>query len=502
MYKLLIVDDEEIEREGMADFIPWPEYNIELIGTAVNGVEGLEKIQVHKPDIVLTDIKMPVMDGIELITRTKESFPDIEFIVLSGYGEYEFTSQAMAAGVRHYILKPCDEEKIAKVIDLVKAEIETKKSNETQQQRYEKTVKKLLPKAKAQIFRNMLQGWEQPKEDYLLFLAELNNEQPQVVLLALQSEKGFDYLEHFVLENVLRELVNDKGMLASTAIQNRVMFLLDANVRNKLDGIMKRVHQEFKRFTAIPFLSAVSEIGELNNLNQMYQDVLELFRMGGDVPRDVLLHYAVFQEQKKEASQLFDYKKIMEAETYNDVLFEFYLAFMKMRLLEYSDTQKREFCEFVVKVLYGIDGHKLEDENNEWDLLITMVEIVSDKKNLLRENGKTGKRIYAIFQAIYQNINNPDLSIQFLAKEILFMNEDHFGRLFYKNTNEKFSVFLLRQRIELAKRILQANLDIKISELGEQLGFAPDGQYFSKAFRKIAGMPPKEFKEMLKRKSC
>lgn len=104
MYRLLIVDDEELEREGMAEFIPWKEYDIELVGTAWNGVEGLEKIKKLQPDIVITDIKMPVMDGIELIRKAKRLYPDIVFIVLSGYGEYEYTSQAMEEGVRHYIL--------------------------------------------------------------------------------------------------------------------------------------------------------------------------------------------------------------------------------------------------------------------------------------------------------------------------------------------------------------------------------------------------------------
>lgn len=115
MYKLLIVDDEAIERDGMANLIPWQAYGVELVGTAWNGMDGYEKIEALHPDIVLTDIKMPVMNGIELIRKTKYKFPDIEFLILSGYGEYEFTSQAMEEGVRHYILKPCDEAKIVEV---------------------------------------------------------------------------------------------------------------------------------------------------------------------------------------------------------------------------------------------------------------------------------------------------------------------------------------------------------------------------------------------------
>ena len=109
MIKVILVDDEDIERDAMAEIIPWEKLDMELVDTAWNGIEGLEKIRMHVPDIVITDIKMPVMDGIQLIRNTKELYPDILFVVLSGYGEYEHTSRAMELGIRHYILKPCDE---------------------------------------------------------------------------------------------------------------------------------------------------------------------------------------------------------------------------------------------------------------------------------------------------------------------------------------------------------------------------------------------------------
>lgn len=99
LYKILIVDDEEIEREGMAGLIEWEQYGMILVGTAWNGIEGLEKIRTLSPDIVLTDIKMPGMDGIELIQNTREQMPWVEFVVLSGYGEYEYTSKAMEQGI-------------------------------------------------------------------------------------------------------------------------------------------------------------------------------------------------------------------------------------------------------------------------------------------------------------------------------------------------------------------------------------------------------------------
>ena len=175
MYKLMIVDDEQIEREGMAQFIPWGKYEIELSGTAWNGLDAYEQIQVKQPDIVLTDMKMPVMNGIELIKRLSENFPDIRIIVLSGYGEYEYTSQAMEYGIRHYILKPCDEEKIVSVLEEVKHEIEEQKKKSQQEKELYTIHRQVLPHAKEEIFRRLLLKGKVSNEEEELVRQDIDN---------------------------------------------------------------------------------------------------------------------------------------------------------------------------------------------------------------------------------------------------------------------------------------------------------------------------------------
>lgn len=127
MYKVLIVDDERIIREGIAQIIDWKGLDLELLGTSINGLEALNLIDNVQPDIVITDIKMPVMSGLELIENTREKYPKMNFIILSGYGEFELASKAMKYGVKHYILKPCSDTKIVEtlkevVIDIRKLE--------------------------------------------------------------------------------------------------------------------------------------------------------------------------------------------------------------------------------------------------------------------------------------------------------------------------------------------------------------------------------------------
>ena len=148
MEKLLIVDDEEIELDGMAELIDWQSYGYELVGTAINGKRGLALMQEKQPDIVITDIKMPVMDGLAMIRAAQEQHVDAVFVVLSGYGDSEYTSQAMQLGIRHYILKPCDESKILPVLEQARAELRERRSNAKKATEMEHAVQRMAPMAR------------------------------------------------------------------------------------------------------------------------------------------------------------------------------------------------------------------------------------------------------------------------------------------------------------------------------------------------------------------
>ena len=105
MYKLLLVDDERMIREGISAMIDWEKFNIR-IKLASNGLEAYEMIVHDPPDILITDIKMPGLEGLALIERTYQKFPDMMVVILSGYGEFDFASRAIEYGVKHYLLKP------------------------------------------------------------------------------------------------------------------------------------------------------------------------------------------------------------------------------------------------------------------------------------------------------------------------------------------------------------------------------------------------------------
>jgi YesN/AraC family two-component response regulator len=129
LYKVLLVDDERLIREGISTIVDWASLNI-CIDTAASGIEAWEKITEDAPDIVITDIKMPGMNGLELIDKVKNYYPTIYFVILSAYGEFDFANKAMKYGIKHYILKPCNEDEILDVMKNVINDIENQREVE------------------------------------------------------------------------------------------------------------------------------------------------------------------------------------------------------------------------------------------------------------------------------------------------------------------------------------------------------------------------------------
>lgn len=129
MYKVLLVDDEPMILDGISSIVNWEKQGATLSGTANNGLMALDFIDEHQPDVVISDIMMPGLDGIQLLQRTLKKYPLIKFIFLSGYGEFEYARQAMGYGVKHYILKPSNEDIISDALGEIVSELDRQKNN-------------------------------------------------------------------------------------------------------------------------------------------------------------------------------------------------------------------------------------------------------------------------------------------------------------------------------------------------------------------------------------
>lgn len=483
LYTLLIVDDEEIEREGMAQFIPWDTYGMKVVGTARNGAEGLEKIAKYKPDLAIVDIKMPVMNGIEMIRKAKEQYPDMTFVVLSGYGDYEFTSQAMELGVRHYILKPCDEAKMIPVLNKAFAELEETRERNAHSEKMETEARLLKPYAREQLFRDLLLGKAQASSGARQLLSGLGGEQRTVLLLDFRLKCGFDSLERYVVGNMLGDLLPDGTLLMTTGINRDVLVLTDAMAEPSVETAVQVLKKEFKRFETLPMLSSASRTGTLAELSVLFQQVQELLQLNPDENETALLRPSQNAALPETVTEIFDIRALRQAGSYEELLRELALAFARMEAKNYRPRQRQQLCELAWKLLF-------EDKAAPEDSLPAWADALTAAWSLPQPDARSRE----IFLAIYENLSDPDFSLQTIAQQRLFMSEDHLRRIFSQMTGERFSAYLERARITQAQRLLEFQPDMKISRLAELVGYPLDGQYFSKVFRKICGVTPTEYR--------
>ena len=483
MYTLLIVDDEEIEREGMAQFIPWDSYEIKVVSTARNGAEGLEKIAKFRPDLAIVDIKMPVMNGIEMIRQAKEQYPDMTFVVLSGYGDYEFTSQAMELGVRHYILKPCDESKMIPVLNKAFAELEEARKKNARSEKLETEARLLKPYAREQLFRDLLLGKAQASSGARQLVDELGGEQRMVLLSDFRLKCGFDSLERYVVGNMLGDLLPDGTLLMTTGVDRDVLVLADAMAESSVETAVQVLKKEFKRFETLPMLSSASRTGTLAELSVLFRQAQELLQLNMDENEPALLRPSRNAALPETVNEIFDLEALRQTGSYEELLQELAFSFAKMEAKDYRPQQRQKLCELAWKLLFE-DKAAPEDSLPAW----------ADALTAAWNHPQPDARSREIFLAIYENLPEPEFSLQTIAQQRLFMSEDHLRRIFSQMTGNRFSAYLEHCRITQARRLLEFQPDMKISRLAELVGYPLDGQYFSKVFRKICGVTPTEYR--------
>ena len=483
MYTLLIVDDEEIEREGMAQFIPWDSYEIKVVSTARNGAEGLEKIAKFRPDLAIVDIKMPVMNGIEMIRQAKEQYPDMTFVVLSGYGDYEFTSQAMELGVRHYILKPCDESKMIPVLNKAFEELEEARKKNARSEKLETEARLLKPYAREQLFRDLLLGKAQASSGARQLVDELGGEQRMVLLLDFRLKCGFDSLERYVVGNMLGDLLPDGTLLMTTGVDRDVLVLADAMAESSVETAVQVLKKEFKRFETLPMLSSASRTGTLAELSVLFRQAQELLQLNMDENEPALLRPSRNAALPETVNEIFDLEALRQTGSYEELLQELAFSFAKMEAKDYRPQQRQKLCELAWKLLFE-DKAAPEDSLPAW----------ADALTAAWNHPQPDARSREIFLAIYENLPEPEFSLQTIAQQRLFMSEDHLRRIFSQMTGNRFSAYLEHCRITQARRLLEFQPDMKISRLAELVGYPLDGQYFSKVFRKICGVTPTEYR--------
>lgn len=516
MYKVLLVDDERIIREGISKIIDWEGHGFCFMGAAENAIEAYDIILKEKPHIVITDIKMPVMSGLELIRKVKEVFEDVVFIVLSGYGEFELASQAMRYGVKYYLLKPCNENTIIEALNNAKAEVIQREKRQQFIEKNIKTMQKILPLVREQFIRDyvMSKGYTVKELDYYCNLLSIRQEEPiRMVIFQVSEEYNFEIVH--ALSNVIEEVFNGE-IYYKTIIKNQVLVLVRSMKDEALLRIIEKVKNTFFEYSSTETTVCYSDSGCFKDIPVMFRQLQECFKYSlyfeeGSIitPKDIEF---LVGENKNEILT-FDYERITLAiksgntEEVESLINQFFYELKKSGCV--FSLVKLYCIELYMKIIRGCAHEKMTgyiektiDLQNMGTVNEIQQFILNTAKELANENHmKVIKRRSAIVDKLMKyveaNISNEDLSLKWIAKNVLYMNEVYLSKLFSKETGEKFSQYLTRVRIEKALELMKNSDCDKVYEIAQQVGLGKNPQYFSQIFKKYTGYTPTEYKERL-----
>lgn len=165
-YRVVLVDDEEEIRLGISRKIDWENLGFSLAGQAQNGVEALEVCEQVKPDVVISDIKMPFMDGLELGRRLRQTLPAAKLVILTGFDDFEFARQAVSINVFEYLLKPVDAQELSLILSRLHQEIDKSRAELKNVERLRRQYEETLPVLRGMFYTRLLDGSLRPDQVY------------------------------------------------------------------------------------------------------------------------------------------------------------------------------------------------------------------------------------------------------------------------------------------------------------------------------------------------
>ncbi|RUS43266.1 response regulator [Cohnella sp. AR92] len=511
MYRTLLVDDERIILDGISSMVDWPRHRTELIGTAQNGIAAYERIVAESPDIVITDIRMPGLDGLELVAKTYASHPHIRFIILSGFSEFEYANRAMQYGVKHYLLKPTNEHKIAAALDELVAELDAAKDQLTFIANMKLRFQRMVPHVKEQVLKEFVTNKTYGAHDlnYYRGLFQYDFDRPvQLLLFQLEGPAEFEYL--FAIKNIAEDIL--ESTLLSTTIGNHALILIEEpEDAEAVQERLTRIRTTFLQYYKLDVTIAVSSLGEMIRARALYQETLQCLNYrfylgeGGIITsKDILspaplplddyefdeerillpVRSGHLQEAEERLAELFDPLKSAKLDI---GMVKTYAIQQFIALIRLDDPQR--INENYKKLPLLLELNTLQGMQ---DFLLAIVKEIAAKyyeQNVVKHTSIVRK----VIDIINDQLGNPGLSLNFVAGEMLYMNADYLGKLFKKETGEKFSNFVVKARMKQAAHLISAQPDIKIFELAERLGFGDNPQYFSQVFKKQFGCTPSEY---------
>jgi two-component system response regulator YesN len=520
MYKIMIVDDEMLVRIGVKALINWQELGFEIVAEASNGQMAYEKYVALKPDLVITDIKMPKQDGIWLTKKIKEYNPNTEIIFLTCYDDFGYAKEAIKLRVSDYILKAeMEEEELRKILLEKKRKLDLSSG-----QKSELKNENLLMKKQQEHLLGLLlssnRSNELVREEFIKAQVEWNTRKYCFIQFdfrsSLKNDKNADYQIANIISACLELIINkfqdeDVEVFTKQFGKSITCFLMASNLNEiKIQKCIDYLTSSFKQYFNIsyksvnsPITSTIEETREYLNWIFAASDYLFYVCEGEHLTKETMKqsggHFIYDAAMVKEYCQY-----IEEADM--DAIFN------KINDLEHLLDQQRsnslevklELSHMVNDIFKRFDSGFQEDKDvfafqkriiNSEDLM-EAIEIIRDfLKNIIAENsvGRADNAEILIKKAVlYINDHcNKKISLEDISGYV-GISKYYFSVLFKKEKDITFSSYLNSVRIDKAKQLLK-NPQTTINDVVDEVGFN-DAQYFSKTFKKYVGMTVTEYR--------
>ena len=536
MLKVFLVEDEIIVRQGLRDNMPWNHFGYEFVGEASDGEMALSMIERVRPDVLLTDIKMPFMDGLTLSKMVHQKYPDMKIIILSGHDDFEYAQEAINVGVDQYILKPITKIKLQKVLLELKDKIESEQVQRKYQEKFLEETKEYEQYSRSEFFVRLFEGHtslEKIYEEaerlgiriqapcYNLFLFSLQEKRSRSDVdwnsneFTFIKEELFHYFLKYPEHQVFRVNMNIYGVLALGSLEQmeditkRCIYnvtkicekserILDwylaygepverisllAESYNKVNHyftyrfILKNDHVLDRKL--IESIAVKEDVKAFDNIDaaSLDPDLIKNFLSRGGGKEEVGAFVGGFIER---------FLEVLQSKLFQNYLL-FHVRFTAIAFVESIGLDKQDYIRDLED--FQSEG-KLFNQEELIQMITEMLIRAIDFRDTASEN--QGRHILKkALEYIDANYMEEMISLNEVAQNVN-VSSNYFSALFSKTMKKTFVEYVTQKRMDLAKKLLRTT-PLNLSDITNQVGYK-DPHYFSFVFKKTQGISPREYR--------
>ncbi|MCG8500827.1 MAG: response regulator transcription factor [Firmicutes bacterium] len=539
MHNIMIVDDENIIREGLINAIDWPKYGYHVVAEAENGKKALEIAKKVKPHIILTDIYMPIMDGIEFAAKIKQELPEAVIIFLSGYNEFTYAQKAIEIGIYRFLTKPIEQEELLVVLEEAAKDLEHKELEQTQIDKLKLLIHDSLPLLKERFFLSLVRGTLDQKEisrklQYLnidlrtdRFFCMIFSLDDYFKLIEKQNEADIHLLK-FAIQNMGEELLADLGQPFFCFEDRRneigLLFCFHSSEASdyllKIYRVLQKIQEAVRRYLETTISIGIgSTFDSLVKISESYREAEDALAYKTAFGKNSIIYIGDIQSSEKHTMSRVTFEKIrvlMKAvKGGNDSLASTAIEEI-FDIFEQETNLKKDYIHLFAIEIFGkftaiilelngdfteIYGHKLTplvllNFDTLEDIRLKLQELANRTIAFIHTKRKTVNRnfIEKAKEFINQHYGIEGLNLSTIADSV-HVSPGYLSQLFKQVVGESCIEYLSKVRISQAKKLLKET-NLKAYEIAYRVGYS-DSQYFSTCFKKYVGVSPTDYRNMI-----